>query len=46
MKKELTKKGIMKSFQYRRLYNIKVKCEIEIDNICHQCLKTYEPTLS
>lgn len=43
MKNELNKKGIMKAFQFRRLYNIKVKCEMDTEPVCHQCLKTYDP---
>lgn len=46
MKNELNKKGIMKAFQFRRLYNIKVKCEMDTETVCHQCLKTYDPQLS
>jgi hypothetical protein len=26
MKNELNRKGLMKTFQFRRLYNIKIKC--------------------
>ena len=43
MKNELNKNGIMKAFRFRRLYNIKVKCEMDTETVCHQCLKTYDP---